>query len=89
MYLHIGGDNIIPTKDILLILDLETMKLSQITKEFISLQKSEKKITDISNGQPKSFILTDFDSYLSPIASTTLKKRTSFISSLNETDKKE
>lgn len=83
MYLHIGGDNIIPTQDVLMILDLEIVKSSQITKEFISLQESEKKIIDISDGQPKSFILTIDNCYLSPIASVTLKKRAGFVKNLS------
>jgi hypothetical protein len=83
MYLHIGGNNVIPTQDILMIVNLETVEHSQITKEFMSLQKSEKKVIDISDGQPKSFVLTKEKSYLSPIASTTLKKRANFIHHLD------
>lgn len=49
----------------------------------MSLQKSEKKVIDISDGQPKSFVLTKEKSYLSPIASTTLKKRANFIHHLD------
>ncbi|MDD3930635.1 MAG: DUF370 domain-containing protein [Clostridiaceae bacterium] len=76
MYLHLGGTYAISDKLIVGIFDIDqtTLKRSS-TVSF--LQKAEKngQIEIISSDIPRSFIVTLEKIYLSPIASTTLRKR--------------
>lgn len=74
MFLHIGGDVIIPLKDVIGIFDLSSAENSA-TSEFLSVAKEEGFIVDQIDGEKKSFILVNDRIYLSPIASSTLRKR--------------
>jgi len=83
MFLHIGGDVVIPMKDVIAILDIETTTLSGDTREFLKIAEEEGFIITISEDMPKSFIITEVNKkskiYLSPISSVTLQKRTGFV----------
>lgn len=87
MFLHIGGDVVIPIKNIIAIFDIETTTISKDTKEFLSIAEEEGFIESISDDLPKSFIITEIDKkskiYLSPISSVTLQKRSGFIDNLS------
>ena len=83
MFLHIGGDVVIPVKNIIAILDIETTTVSKDTKEFLRIAEEEGFIESISEDLPKSFIITETDKkskiFLSPISSVTLQKRAGYI----------
>ncbi|SEP40602.1 MULTISPECIES: extracellular matrix regulator RemB [Propionispora] len=74
MFLHLGADTVIPLKNVISINDLRTVK-SGINHEFLKTMREEQMIVDISDNNPKSFVLTDKVVYLSAISSLTLKKR--------------
>lgn len=83
MFLHIGGDVVIPIKNIIAILDIDTTTISKDTKEFLRIAEEEGFIESISNDLPKSFVITETDKkskiFLSPISSVTLQKRSGFV----------
>lgn len=75
MFLHLGGDVVVPKKDVIAILDIRT-KLSPVTKEFIEIARDEGFIKNISDqNKEKSYVVTTKEIFLSPISCTTLKKR--------------
>ena len=80
--LHIGADKNIPLDDIVLIADYESTLNSSDSQNFLEIAEEEGFIKDYSEGDPKSFIVTDETIYLSLISSKTLAKRTNFISDL-------
>lgn len=73
MYIHIGEDLNIRAKDIIAVLDKESVQNSEMVKEFLSHHRG--KVMNLSKNPFKSVIVTDQFVYLSPIASGTLKKR--------------
>ncbi|MFZ7102990.1 MAG: extracellular matrix regulator RemB [Peptococcaceae bacterium] len=76
MFLHLGEEVIVPKKSIIGIFDKEKCINSIITREFIEICYSEKKIHKIGDEEKiKTFILTNEGVYLSPISSMTLLKR--------------
>lgn len=75
MYIHIGEDLNIRAKDIITILDKGSVKTSHLTEEFLA--HHERKVVNLSKSAYKSVVITSDKVYLSPIASGTLKKRTS------------
>ncbi|MDQ1143383.1 regulator of extracellular matrix RemA (YlzA/DUF370 family) [Bacillus sp. SORGH_AS 510] len=77
MYIHIGEDLNIRAKDIISILDKESAKHSSLVEEF--LKHHQEKVINLSKNPYKSVIITHDQVYLSPIASGTLKKRSSQI----------
>ena len=75
MYLHLGENYLIPQKDVVLIGDIDSTTMSDITKEFLNIAEEEGFIVDYSMGNARSFILTGETVYLSMISSSTLAKR--------------
>lgn len=87
MFLHIGGDFVVPIKNVIAIMDLESTTLSKDTRDFLSIAEEEGFIESISEDIPKSFIITEIDKkskiYLSPISSITLQKRAGFVDGIS------
>lgn len=83
MFLHIGGDVVLPMKSVIAIFDIENTTLSKDTKEFLRIAEEEGFIKTISDDLPKTFIITETNKksqiYLSPISSVTLQKRSGYI----------
>lgn len=79
MYLHLGGEVLIRTRDIIGIFDLENTSTSKRTKEFLVEAAKKKQVKTVSYEIPKSFVLTKENSenkvYISQISISTLKKR--------------
>lgn len=78
MYLHLGQDYIVKTRDIIGIFDLDTASVSKNTRLFLHRAEQEAAVVALSDDLPKSFVVTDFPYdtvYVSPISSATLKKR--------------
>lgn len=79
MFLHLGADVVVSVKKVIAILDLRTAGSAAETRDFLALRRREKRVVDISEGDPKSLVLTAAEVYLSPISSLTLKKRSDAI----------
>lgn len=79
MYLYIGNEKLIHNEDIIGIFNIPYI---QNTKEYKSMYKNldeNKNIIDLSNGDGKSFILTEKNKnkkgYLAKIGASTIMKR--------------
>lgn len=88
MYLHIGGDYVVPVKEIVAIIDMEKSTISQDTRNFLKISEEEGFIINVViEEMPKSFIITQGKHkskvYLSPISSNTLLKRYACIEKIN------
>ena len=85
MFLHIGGDVVIPMKNVIGILDIDTSRYRRIQGSSLKLQE-EGFVTAITQDIPRSFIITEEDKksriYLSPISSVTLQKRSVFMNDM-------
>lgn len=83
MYIHLGGDFVVPEEKIIGIFDLEKTTVSKITKDFLSRSEKRKEIVNVSYELPKSFILTNDNQkntvYISQISPLTLNKRQGII----------
>jgi hypothetical protein len=82
MYLHLGNEVSIRTRDLIGIFDLETASLSNDTKDFLRRCEDGDIVTNVSSDLPKSFVLCRYNGeiqvFISAIASVTLKKRASY-----------
>lgn len=87
MFLHIGSDVVIPLKNVIAILDIETTTLSKDTRDFLKTAEEEGFIETISEDLPRSFVITEEEKkskiYLSPISSVTLQKRCGFVEGIS------
>ena len=77
MYIHLGDNFVVPSKEVVMILDRQSSQDSPIVTEFLKKQKG--KIVQLTNGEAKSVIVTMNKIYFSPLSSSTLKKRAQFV----------
>jgi len=81
MYLHLGNDVLINTKDIIGIFDIENTSTSRLTKKYLNDKSEKKTIVNVSYEMPKSFIICKNNNqefiYISQISVATLRKRAS------------
>jgi len=81
MYLHLGGDKVVRTKDIIGIFDMDTSTVQKNTRDYLSLAEKKGDIVTVSYDLQKSFIVVNSKKskektvYISQISSTTLNKR--------------
>jgi len=90
MYLHLGGETVIQTNDIVGIFDLDKTSTGKITRDFLSNAEKEMRVTSVTYELPKSFIVCEDKTgtrvYLSQIAAQTLKRRAGFLDSFKTKD---
>jgi len=84
MFIHIGGDTVVSTKEVISIMDHQSIKSSKINKKFIEDEKRLKKLVENSVEETKSYVITKDAIYCSPISSLTLKRRAQFVDSLDQ-----
>ncbi len=79
MYLHLGSDTVVNTKNIIAILDLESTSMSKNTKDFLKIVEEEGFVRNVSEELPKTFVLCEVDGqsviYITNISSKALAGR--------------
>ena len=80
MFLHLGQNEIGPSRRVIGIFDLDKCSYSKRTRDYLSAADKEGVVLDISGDIPKSFVVCDHPYhpqivYLSQLNSTTLQKR--------------
>lgn len=75
MFIHLGGERIIRSSELVGIFDLSVEKNSKITKQFTSQASLDKRVEMIGDEESKSLVVTIDKVYYSPISTATLKKR--------------
>lgn len=79
MYLHLGNDAVVKTKDIIGIFDLDTSTVSKHTRDFLGEYEKKGNVINVTYELPKSFVLCCEKGvkkvYISQISSATLQKR--------------
>lgn len=59
MYLHLGSDTVVNTKNIILVLDLESTSVSKYSKEFLKIAQEEGFVRNVSEELPKSIVICE------------------------------
>ncbi len=78
MYLHIGKGNVINTKSIIGIFDLEITSQSHLTRKYLNIADKSGRVINAAEDIPKSFIVCfddEYRVYLSQMAASTLLRR--------------
>lgn len=73
MYIHLGGDTVVPLRDVVAICSVE--KGSRNNRAFLRHIEKKKKVLSPEHDDIKSFVVTTSGIYYSSISSITLKKR--------------
>jgi extracellular matrix regulatory protein B len=77
LFIHLGENVVVHSKDIVVILDRQILKSSSIVQEFLDKQRHQ--VVNLKNGETKSVVVTIDKIFFSPLASNTLKKRAHII----------
>lgn len=81
MYLHLGENTIVRSRDIVGIFDMDTTTVMKSSRTFLNRAEKEKETVTVSYELPKSFIVTRAKGakrktvYISQLSSTTLENR--------------
>ncbi len=75
MYIYLGGDIAISTKDIIGIFDMDTSTVNKATRDYLSKAEKDKKVVYVNYELPKSFIVCSDKIYVCPLNTATLLKR--------------
>lgn len=82
MFLHIGCDIEILAKNIISIINIDSIKQSKINQEFIKIAEEDGFTIAIGEEEPKSIVIVHeedkYTLYFSPIKSSTLQHRLKF-----------
>ncbi len=84
MYLHLGQETVVDSKNIVGIYDMDTSTVSKWSRDYLSRAEKEGRVVNVSFELPKSFIvckeIKDGEEkeivYISPLSSQTLLRRT-------------
>ncbi|WP_079529051.1 MULTISPECIES: extracellular matrix regulator RemB [Halobacillus] len=84
MFIHIGDDHVIQSKDVVTIIDYSLMSSSSIIEEMIFNQRKNKQVVETEEDHAKSIVITKDYIYFSPLSVYTLKKRANMMTTLNK-----
>ena len=87
LYLHLGQDVVIRTRDIIGIFDMDNATVSRASKRYLAMAEKAGRVINVTSELPKTFVVCSdregrITVYISQISSATLKKRTGFIDNI-------
>ena len=81
MYIHLGGEKIIRTSQLVAIFDISIEQSSKLSRQFVVHAQKNKIVEAIGEDDHKSIVITENKVYYSPISTSTLKKRAHILDS--------
>lgn len=75
MYLDISEKQAIGTEELVGIFDLDGTSISNRTREFLKSEQEKGRVLEELRELPRSFLVSRDGIYLSPVSTTTLKRR--------------
>lgn len=86
MFIHIGNATVIQSKDVITIIDRNVISSSLIMEEMIKNAEEADKVDGDTSEESKSVVITSDRIYFSSLSVSTLKKRTSMVSTISKLD---
>ncbi|WP_288010470.1 extracellular matrix regulator RemB [Kyrpidia sp.] len=83
LFIHLGGDMMVSTKDVIAILDTKMVNVCDDTRRFLQAADGKGLVFRVESGQEKSIVITETRVFISPISSLTLKKRAGYITEVD------
>ena len=75
MYIYLGGDTAISTRDIIGVYDMDTSTVNKATRDYLTKAEKEKRVIYVNYELPKSFIVCRDKIYVCPLNTATILKR--------------
>jgi hypothetical protein len=76
MYVHIGGDTVVRSEEIIAIFDITIGQSSKVSQQYILHAEQNNQLFSTSNEEPKSLVVMKNKVYYSSVATNTLRRRT-------------
>ncbi len=82
MYIYLGTDTVVMSKEIVGVFDIDAVTISKKTRNFLKEAQQQNIVTNVSYELPKSFVVCEQNGekkvFVSGINSSTIRKRTSY-----------
>ncbi|MGH2348151.1 MAG: extracellular matrix regulator RemB [bacterium] len=75
MYVHLGGDVVVTTDEIVAILDPRGVSGSEISREFVARAREDGRVHEVGGGTGRSLVVTTRGVYVSGLSTATLARR--------------
>lgn len=76
MYLHLGADTVVRTRDIVAVFDMDRVTVNATSRKFLAAAEKKKKVVNVSDDLPKSFVVcADGRVLISAVSSQTIARR--------------
>ncbi|MGI6040255.1 MAG: DUF370 domain-containing protein [Clostridiales bacterium] len=79
MYLHLGGQVVVPYDSVIGIFDIDNTTLSKHTRNYLTKAQNEQRVVNVSEDLPRSFVVCEKHRettvYISQISPHTLLRR--------------
>ena len=75
MYIYLGGDTAISTRDIICVFDMDKSTVNKATRDYLTKAEKEKRVIYVNYELPKSFIVCRDKIYVCPLNTATILKR--------------
>ena len=79
MYLHLGGDTVIDTENIVAMFDIDACTVSKKTRDFLAAAQKNGEVINVSYELPRSFVVCNDKGktsvYISQLSTKTLSRR--------------
>ncbi len=76
MYLHLGADTVVRTRDIVAVFDMDRATVNATSRKFLAAAEKKKKVVSVSDDLPKSFVVcADGRVLISAVSSQTIARR--------------
>lgn len=76
MYLHLGADTVVRTRDIVAVFDMDRATVNATSRKFLAAAEKKKKVVNVSDDLPKSFVIcADGRVLISAVSSQTIARR--------------
>lgn len=75
MFLHLGENTVVNSKEIIGIFDMDTSTVNKATRDYLNQAQKSNKIIYVNYELPKSFVVTKNKIYICPLNTSTLHKR--------------
>lgn len=75
MYIHLGGDEMVPIQDLIVIMNAGVMRKSSVNSTFLKTATEKGCVQLAGEESAKSYVVTTNRVIVSPISTSTLRKR--------------
>ena len=75
MFLFLGGETTVSSKDIIGIFDIEECSVSRTTADYLNACQKKGQVIYVSQDMPKSFVVCEDKTYISNVSNDTINRR--------------